>query len=625
MAKHPQAYAEEILRALAAAAGAVRLYPPTSDLPTQAIARSVEAVQTATASLGPVRFTVEPQTFKFGDTELGAGNAQVGGLAEALHARQVGQLVTLPGLRAEEVRAFLEKLDAEPYALNAEGGMRQALADANVTHLIVVEVSLRASAEEGLLGLDLLAAPPADLAPALVEAVDTWASGAGPDTVGEALDRLGPASGYAAERLAEALMRVDEATRVRLAREALETGPQVPMAGMREILANMPPATLARLLKLALGGDDAAKKAAADLELPPDVAGLLAELLKPSPRAESDLGVPPEADVQGMAEAVNADAEVEEVLIARQVASATPAARAGRAVRTTLAIAQQKNDEESVVEVGHALAQAASAGAYAEVRDALVYLDGLTHDVVLAPVAVQARAGLADPELLTAACHALGEGLDAVTLAEVLSAAGATGANTLISCYLQADDNHRAALARVARGMSEAVMSATGRELRSADRATALSLVSLLSALGDKRALPSLQQALDHLDAAVRRATVTALAEMPGPEARALLVKALGHWDVETRRFAIREVGRVHADEALPALVRVLEDINPIERNYELKKEVVKSLEALGSPTALPILTRIAQRRFMYGRKRRELQFLARGAVQRLSRQEGAT
>ena len=59
-------------------------------------------------------------------------------------------------------------------------------------------------------------------------------------------------------------------------------------------------------------------------------------------------------------------------------------------------------------------------------------------------------------------------------------------------------------------------------------------------------------------------------------------------------------------------LLRILEDINVFERNHELKKEVIKSLESLGSPEAIPVLRRWANRKFVFGRKNKELRFLQR-------------
>jgi HEAT repeat protein len=137
----------------------------------------------------------------------------------------------------------------------------------------------------------------------------------------------------------------------------------------------------------------------------------------------------------------------------------------------------------------------------------------------------------------------------------------------------------------------------------------------VLVSIGDKRSLPILRQAMDHVDFEVRRACLAALAETGGPEAESLLVNALNHWDPETRRVAAHEIGRAKAASAVPAMLRILQGYYLFERNYGLKKEVIESLEAIGSPLAEPTLRRMAHQRFVIGRKNRELQFLARRAL----------
>ena len=64
-------------------------------------------------------------------------------------------------------------------------------------------------------------------------------------------------------------------------------------------------------------------------------------------------------------------------------------------------------------------------------------------------------------------------------------------------------------------------------------------------------------------------------------------------------------------DGAVPALLKVIAVVEFNERNYELKKEVLKSLDTIGSDRALPVLRRLASRRFVFGKKNRELRYLA--------------
>jgi HEAT repeat protein len=98
---------------------------------------------------------------------------------------------------------------------------------------------------------------------------------------------------------------------------------------------------------------------------------------------------------------------------------------------------------------------------------------------------------------------------------------------------------------------------------------------------------------------------------MPGPESASMLQRALAHWDPQTRRTAAREIGRTNRVEALPALLRLLDEVYFFERNYELKKEVLKSLESMRPAQAKGVLTRMAKRRFVIGKKNRELRYLA--------------
>jgi HEAT repeat protein len=237
-----------------------------------------------------------------------------------------------------------------------------------------------------------------------------------------------------------------------------------------------------------------------------------------------------------------------------------------------------------------------------------------------------ARSKIADPEILSVVCRAPLTDADAAIAGEILVAAGTPGAEALMDAYLEADDHTRSLLTPVVRRMGEPLMQVASRRLRSDDSETAAAILSMLPSLGDKRAVVVMTQGLEHLDVSVRFAAVRALAETPGDEGKQALAKSLGHWDPETRRFVIREIGRVQAHEGTRGLVRILEDINVFERNHELKKEAIKSLESLGSPEAIPVLRRWANRKFVIGRKNKELRFLARQATLRLedaSRQQG--
>ncbi|MBE0475612.1 MAG: HEAT repeat domain-containing protein [Coriobacteriia bacterium] len=615
--------AEEVLRALAGAVNVARLYPPSSELPRQAVTRFLAACPDAAD--GPVRFAVDRKGFRSGEGDACASIPQVLSLAETLHALQIAQLIVAPGVTEAEAVAFVGLVNSDTRALREGGGLRRGLGAAGVERIAVIEVTLRASEEEGIAGLDLTAAPLEEIGRATAVAAEEWArsasQGDGADRLSEALDGLEEAACELAEqRVAEAMMILDEPTRVKLLGQAL--APDLcgqRMGGMMRVISRMQPAALARLLRLvAERAGTRPDKLLASLELPEELMRELGVLLSPPPEAGPERGVPAEADATAMA--ADVAEEDESCEIERQIALSAPQLAAGKALLTTVAVASEHPSLEAIEAIRAALAPAARDGALREVREALAQLSEMESDPALALAAEDALTSLADIDVLTAVCRAPMSHADAVVAGEILRAAGPLGAEALLSCYVEANGSARSLLRPVLRSMAEGALAAASRHMRTADSAVAEAVVRILPDFGDRRAVSGANHALEHLDARVRKAAVTALGEMRSEEATAGLAKALAHWDPETRRFAAREIGRAGAAGALPALLRILEEITMFERNYELKKEVIKSLEILGSRDAIPMLRRIAQRPFVLGRKNKELRFLARNALASLER-----
>jgi len=615
--------AEEVLRLLAAAAGAARLYPPASALPAEATARFVSRTNDAAFSAqGPLRYIVDPHEFRSGDAAIASGNSQVIALAEALHALQVGQLLIAPGLSEAEATAFVTVANSDSGAIRAQGGLRSALSANGVAHIAVVEVSLRASEEEGLLGVDLMVAPLDVIAEETAKAAERWAHSEGPgvDEVAGAIDGLEAATRQiAVERVAAALMRLDETTRMRVLAFSLKADANGRrMDGMLNVIANMKPAALARLLTLvaAQAGTDPARIAGA-LPLPPETAKLLAIMLAPTPDAPESSGA---ADTAQAAEIAREMAVADDTGdIDRQIAVASPQLSAGRALATAVAVSRNHPDTEAVASIGDSLPHAARDGAFTTVREALRRLDELARQPELTDAAVAARAGLTDAAVLAEICSAIQTDSDAAIVGEILHSAGPVGAEALLETYIRAAEPLRSLLRPVLRGMSESVLGVARARLRTDDPKSAIAILETLSALGDRRAVPVISQALGHLDEQVRFTAITALADTPGSEAANALVKALGHSEPETQRFAVREIGRVKAALAIHQLTRALEDLN-VQRTYETKKQIVRTLEQIGTPEAERALRRTADRTFVWGRKTRELRALARKAIENIQR-----
>ena len=616
--------AEEVLRLLASAAGTARLYPPASALPAAAVAKFTQRANQVMETQGPLRYLVDPNGFRIGEAEIGAGNSQVQALAKSLHALQVGQLVIAPGLSEAESAAFVIVANADAAAVRAHGGARALLSTAHVAHLAVVEVSLRASDEAGLLGVDLMTTPLDDIAAELASASKRWAKtdGVGEDDMQGAIDRLEEATReIAVERVASALMRLDEQTRMKVLGFSLKADANGQrMTGMLNVIAHMKPAALARLLKLvALQANTDPRRIAGVLDLPPETSKLLAEMLAPMPEdAAQAEGTSEEAPATVEAPADELAREMSQPIdheaLDRQVAVASPSLASARALGTAVALSIEHPDAETVRAIADSLPQATRDGAFETVRLALRRLDELAAQPELVGEIAQARAALWDPEILSAICLAVRSEADGAIAGELLQAAGPTGAEALLEAYVRGDEPQRSLLRPVLRGMGEPVLGVARTRLRSEEPRRAVAILKTLTALGDRRAVPVMTQALSHLDEDVRFAAITALADTPEPEAANALIRALGHPEPETQRHAVREIGRVKAAPAVHQLTRALEDLSA-RRTHETKREVIRALEQIGTPEAERALHRTADRSFTFTRRSRQLRAEARTAL----------
>jgi hypothetical protein len=620
--------AEETLRLLAAAAGAARLYPPASALPREAVARFVTRANEIVAS-GPVRFVVDPHGVRIGDMELAAGQSQVVALAESLHAMQVGQLVIAPGVSEVETERFVALANTEPGEVRRTGGARALLGAAGVQHIAVIEVSLRASDETGLLGLDLTTEPLDDIAIEVVAAVERrareLAGGTQTDEMAEAIERLEEATReLAMERVAAALMRLDDRTRTRILGLSLTADANGSrMDGMLTVIARMQPAALARLLKLvATQAQTDPQRIAAAMTLPPETLKALTLMLAPAPDIAPVFGVPDSEQARLLAQEVAFDDDPTE--IRRQVAIASPKRSSGRALATATALSRNRVDAETVQAIGDVLPQAARDGAFSTVREALRRLDEIAAGTHLAHEVECARSTLSDPTVLRDVCRAVISDADAAIAGEIVHAAGPSGAEALLDSYVRMVEPQRSLMRPVLRSSSDMVLGVARTKLRATSSGMAIGILRALTALGDRRAVAVIAETLENsLDERVRFAAATSLANMGTKESVQALIRVLGHREVETQRHVVRELGRIKAASAVPALARTFDDVKVLTRSYEVRREIIATLTAIGTPEAEKALRRFSTRIPVFGRKSRELKRLATEAVTQLSQDRG--
>lgn len=625
MLEQTQAHAEEILRTLSAAAAAVRLYPPTSEIPLQAVERFTESANAVTRDTGHVRLLVEPKAFKYTDVLIGENNGQISSLAETLYAHQAGQLIIAPDIRTDEAMTFVRCVASDPKAAREEGGLRSIIVGAGVTHIAVIELTLRASKEEGIAGMDLASTPLEAIGPEVVSAAAKWArsaaAGEGVDDVGTAISSLETAArDLAASRVAQALMRLDETTRVAVLTAAFRTDSSGKrMEGVFDIVSQMNPATLARLLTLvAARGNVQPSGLLSQLKLPPEAMRAVALMLRPSAESDPARGIPSEEpDIPAIVCEVEAEEEADADMEDR-LADAAPRLAASRGLHTTLALARTTPNADSVAAVGEAMLGALKAGAFEAVRDGLTFFERAATDPELTSSIGRARAGLSDQAMLSEAMPFV-RGARSADVAAVLAAAGPAGADVAMGSWVDAEQEDRTALERVFAMMPEAVITAAGRRLRTSDPFEAVQLTELLAVVGDRRAVPALRQTLDNAFPEVRLAALTALSRLGSDEAWRSVFEALRSEDEMTARHALALIRAADVRGAIPVMIDIVAGRSSGNRNRAVKREIIECLGTMRAEEARPALRRLAGKRFVFRKAAKGLRDAARAALAAMS------
>jgi HEAT repeat protein len=352
----------------------------------------------------------------------------------------------------------------------------------------------------------------------------------------------------------------------------------------------------------------------ARLELSPEAQHAVMLLLRSNPRSETESGVPPVTDAPALAREAVAESEDDDARIRAQLASSSPSLAAARALGTALRLAERDRNVGAIDAVGDALGRALAAGAFKEVAAATAMLAEAATDPALEMSVRRARQPLADPETLAKACGHVRDAASAEAAAPVFAAAGAAGAEALLSAWERTQGTPKQALEIVARFDADQVLVIAGRRVRSGQDASTTDLIALLGRIGDRRAAPVLGQALENRSAEVRVAAVETLARMDSDDAWRVVAGALHHSDEGTARRALYEIRMAEARRAIPDLIAALTSPLP-SRSWEFKREVVDCLKELQATEAVPALKREAGHIFAFTAKRRMLRQAARDAL----------
>ncbi|MDO8847001.1 MAG: hypothetical protein Q7W51_01245 [Coriobacteriia bacterium] len=137
---------EAVIRSLTTAAKTLRLYPPSSPIPTQAMQTATDALAGVLEAQPTLPLVVAREGFSFRGAPVNTAGAV--DLANLLTSHGVAQVDFLPGCTTTELSAFMDVVLRDPAEVLAGGGAAAALAMAGAANIVVSEVVLTTVAAE---------------------------------------------------------------------------------------------------------------------------------------------------------------------------------------------------------------------------------------------------------------------------------------------------------------------------------------------------------------------------------------------------------------------------------------------------------------------------------------------
>lgn len=133
---------ETVIRGVAAAGKALKLYPSTSPIPMESVATAAAALDSFLSSRPVLALAVVREGFAWYGEQIGGALPGVSDLADALRDHGVAEIDFLPGCSAEELIGFLTVIMLDADAVRSEGGVSAVLATNGVERIRATDVQL---------------------------------------------------------------------------------------------------------------------------------------------------------------------------------------------------------------------------------------------------------------------------------------------------------------------------------------------------------------------------------------------------------------------------------------------------------------------------------------------------
>ncbi len=648
---------EPIVRGLTSAAKALRLYPPTSPIPRQAIESAQASLSAFLASEPVLPLRVVRDGLAWSGATVAPGAPGATELADALRDHGVAEIDFLPGVTPDDLLTLLATILEKPDAVRERGGLAAVLVSAGVESVRTAEVNLTVldsraggSADDTDDFLVQLAGDP--------ERVAAWlavAAKGDPATLSGSLCDLAEAAGQQnagalVMSLAKAFTAAEPGARDALISVALDEGPARDLLG--RAFGAVASADLAGALCSGACGRNMLSMSSALTRLPlaqrmNDVLSQVKGLLPADGRTAKELGFLDHMLYVRQSSTPEQPLTVEQPRY-RQVAElASMDASQVSGARDGVARDAKRADDSAVATLLTLLDQQQDLALYCRTLDSLAgmvppllergRLD-LAARIITGLAARESRAVQPWPELTQKLRTTISEATSRRTIKALLAAAAADSANVSQARDIMREAGDGATLAFVEEALGRKPDGLTiaehivGRRLpdmlaAAAPRAQWFQVAPLVARLAvetDSRSQAAVESLLKRSDDASRREAALGLAAAAGPAATRHLNSLMRDPAPEVSVTAIRSIGRSTFPGAAALLKSHFDELYTDGKDFAKAREIIGALARTPDPAADVVLRQLAARRALI--KRGHFAELTHLAAQALSqRAEGVS
>ncbi len=202
---------------------------------------------------------------------------------------------------------------------------------------------------------------------------------------------------------------------------------------------------------------------------------------------------------------------------------------------------------------------------------------------------------------------------------DMLSAGAVPG--LLVMASREPVGERRTKLGKIAAHVGRGVLGIFERRLAEADEAIVRAVVLSMSQLDDTKATEILKKALRHENETVRAEAIKAISSSKGIGIVPFIIVMLDDVSEQVRSAAFMEIGRLKAESALPKLADIAEGKDKVNKPYEFRVKAVQTISEIGSEQSVPVLKKLAGKRFTFGKQAKALKQEAGQALQRIQAQ----